>query len=53
MVLQKKSVSWKFHRATARAGLPKTLESTMGEEWSPCPLPSVLVSDQESSKGCG
>ena len=32
-------------------GLPKTPESTIGEEWSPSPLPSVPISDQESSKG--
>ena len=32
-------------------GLPKTLESTIGEEWSPSPLSSVPVSDQESPKG--
>ena len=51
--LPKQSVSWKSHRGPARGGLPKTPESTIGEEWSPSPLPSVPVSDQESPKGCG
>ena len=51
--LPKQSVSWKSHRGPAQGGLPKTLESIIGEEWSPSALPSVLVSDQESPKGCG
>ena len=51
--LPKQSVSWKSHRGPAQGGLPKTPESTIGEEWSPSPLPSVPVSDQESPKGCG
>ena len=53
VVFQNKSVFWKSHRGPAQGGLPKTPESTIGEEWSPSPLPSVLVSDQESPKGCG
>ena len=51
--LLKQSVSWKFHRGPTWGGLLKTPESTIGEEWSPSPLPSVPVSDQESPKGCG
>ena len=50
MVFENKSVSWKFYRGSARGGLPKTPESTIGEEWSPSPLPSVPVSDQESPR---
>ena len=53
MVFQNESVSWKSHRGSTRGGLQKTPESTIGEEWSPSPLPNVPVSDQESPKGCG
>ena len=51
--LPKQSVSWKSHRGPAWGGLLKTPESTIGEKWSPSPLPIVPVSDQESPKGCG
>ena len=53
VVFENKSMSWKSHRGPAWGGLLKTLESTIGEEWSPSPLPSVSVSDQESTKECG
>ena len=53
MVFLNKSVSWKSLRGPAQGGLPKTLESTIGEEWFPSSLPSVPVSDKESPKGCG
>ena len=53
MVFQNKSVSWKSYRGSARGGVPKTLEGTIEEEWSPSPLPSIAVSDQKSPKGCG
>ena len=43
VVFQNKNVSWKSFRATAQGGLPKTLESTVDEEWSPSPLPSVSM----------
>ena len=49
--LPKQSVSWKSHRGPAQGGLPKTPESTIGEEWSPSPLPSVPVSDQGVPRG--
>ena len=51
MVFQNKSVSWKSHRVPEWEGVAEDSREYYGEEWSPSPLPSVPVSDQESTKG--
>ena len=54
MVFQNKSVSWKSYRGVQHGGgLAEDPREYYRGGVVPSPLPSVPVSDQESSKGCG